>query len=96
VPEEPGGKQVEVPAPGERFPHNKHAEQKDHYIEVYRGKSCGWCNLAEEEDGDRSPEHDLPDPPGKPSHLPHGDETENGGKDNDRDIRSGLFPDEGT
>ena len=91
VPEEPGREQVEVPAPGERFPHDKHAEQKDHHVDVYRGKSCGRRNLAKEEDGDRSPEHNLPDPPGKPSHLPHGDEAKDGGKDNDRDIREGLF-----
>ena len=96
VAEEPGGEPVEVPAPGERFPHDKHAEQKDHHVHVYCGKGNGGRDLAEKEDGYRSPEHDLPDPERKPSHLPYRDEAEDGSKDNDRNIRSGLFPDTGT
>jgi hypothetical protein len=96
MPEKAMGEHIEVPAPAERFPYDKHAEEKDHYVNIDRCKGIGRCDLTEEEDCNCSAEHDLPDPQREPAHLPHSDEEKDRGKDNDCDIRSRSFSHAGT
>jgi len=87
MPEEAAEGRIGKTAPAERLPYDKHAEEKNHHVDIDRSKGIGQCDLAGEKDRDRSPEHDLPDPQREPAHLSHGDEEKDGSKDDDRDIR---------
>jgi hypothetical protein len=91
MPEKPAGEHVEVPAPAERLPHDKHAKEKNHHVDIDCSEGIGRSDLAEEEDRDRSAEHDLPDPQREPAHLPHGDQEKDRGKDDDCDIRKKII-----
>jgi hypothetical protein len=82
------GNDIEISTPAERFSDDKHAEQKDHYVRVYRGKGISRGDLGKKKNRNRSPEHDLPYPQREPEPLSDSDEEKDNGKNDNCDIRT--------
>jgi midasin (ATPase involved in ribosome maturation) len=65
--------------------------KRNHHVGIDRKQGVGRGDLAQDEDRDCSPEHDLPDLQVEPADLPDRDEQEDERQDDYREIRRRIF-----